>query len=174
MNGKALAAAFCLLAATGAAAVAIGAAVHPARFGPRYEVFIGGGLLAFLGFFFVAAGLFQSWRGGSWWPAQNARRDPWLAQGPGRSAPESDNGGLIPGATYRVIRPVTDHYGTVFAVGEELTYVSRDFLPYHGGHTLVFQPRAMYLQDEDNADVLNDLDAYLSVMAQPLTDGSRS
>jgi hypothetical protein len=69
--------------------------------------------------------------------------------------------GLVSQGTYRVIRPIIDCYGAVFVPGEELTFVRRDYLPYHGGHTIVFETRSMYLQDETNADILNGLDLYL-------------
>lgn len=73
--------------------------------------------------------------------------------------------GLHPGETYRVIREIRDYHGGIFPVGTELTFVQRNYLPYHGGHTVVFRPRPMYLQDETDADVLNDLESYLEVAA---------
>jgi hypothetical protein len=72
--------------------------------------------------------------------------------------------GLVPHAKYRVIRAITDFYGGQFAVGDVLTFVKRDFLPYHGGHTLTFEPRAIYFQDEANSDVLGSLDTYLEAL----------
>lgn len=72
--------------------------------------------------------------------------------------------GLNPGVTYRVIRQIKDCYGDVFPVGTELLFVRRHFLPYHGGHTLVFRPRPMYLQEDLNAEVLERLDAYLEAI----------
>jgi Domain of unknown function (DUF3601) len=95
-------------------------------------------------------------------------RKPALASGVPREPYLPESGlaagvyGLIPGAKYRVIRPITDCYGASFEAGEELTFVSRDYLPYHGGHTLVFRPRTMYLQDDENAGVLHALDTYLA------------
>lgn len=74
--------------------------------------------------------------------------------------------GLEPGASYRVIREIKDYYGNIFPVGMELDFVERSFVPYHGGHTVVFQPHTMFLQEQDNADVLNGLDAYLEA-AEP-------
>ncbi len=44
-------------------------------------------------------------------------------------------------AAYIVSRSFTDFYGNMFAPGEILTYVERHFLPYHGGHTIVFRER---------------------------------
>lgn len=72
--------------------------------------------------------------------------------------------GLVAGASYRVLREIRDHYGNVFPVGMELLFVRRHFLPYHGGHTVVFQPQAMYLQEEEHADVLARLEAYLEAL----------
>ena len=72
--------------------------------------------------------------------------------------------GLVPGAKYRVLRAITDYHGGSFAAGDVLTFVKRDYLPYHGGHTLTFEPRVMYLQDDENADVLGRLDSYLEAL----------
>jgi len=69
--------------------------------------------------------------------------------------------GLVPGRTYRVARPMRDHHGGEFVVGETLVFVEKHFLPYEDGHTIVFQQRRMYLQDGTNDDILDDFDAYL-------------
>ena len=69
---------------------------------------------------------------------------------------------LEKGATYVVSRRLTDFYGNVFAPGEVLTYVERHFLPYHGGHTVVFKERNMYLQEDENRDILDAFAEYLS------------
>lgn len=69
--------------------------------------------------------------------------------------------GLRPGQRFQVVRAFQDHYGNAFEAGEQLTFKSRDYLPYHGGHTVVFEEKTMYLQDEDNAAILGNLAAYL-------------
>lgn len=69
---------------------------------------------------------------------------------------------LQPQKTYRVRRTFTDYYGHVFETGQELTFVKRNFLPYDGGHTLTFQPAAVYLQEELQAEILENLDVYLA------------
>lgn len=69
---------------------------------------------------------------------------------------------LEQGATYVVKNIFTDFYGNVFSPGEMLTYVERHFLPYHGGHTLVFRERNIYLQEEENQDIIDGFAAYLS------------
>jgi hypothetical protein len=71
---------------------------------------------------------------------------------------------LVPGRLYRVGRELVDYSRTVFHAGEALVFVERHFLPYDGGHTVVFKlpdgtERRMYLQ-EDQA-IVEDLDAYL-------------
>jgi hypothetical protein len=69
---------------------------------------------------------------------------------------------LQQGATYVVNRKFTDFYGDVFSPGEMLTYVERHFLPYHGGHTIVFRERNIYLQEEANQDLIDSFTEYLS------------
>ena len=69
---------------------------------------------------------------------------------------------LEKGATYVVNRMFTDFYGNVFSPGEMLTYAERHFLPYHGGHTIVFNERNIYLQEEENQDILDGFGEYLS------------
>ena len=69
---------------------------------------------------------------------------------------------LEKGATYVVTRTFTDCYGNVFSPGELLTYVERHFLPYHGGHTIVFKERSVYLQEDENQDIIDSFGVYLS------------
>ena len=69
---------------------------------------------------------------------------------------------LEKGAPYVVSRAFTDFYGNLFSPGEALTYVERHFLPYHGGHTIVFKERSIYLQEEENAAVIDSFADYLS------------
>jgi hypothetical protein len=66
------------------------------------------------------------------------------------------------GDTYIVRRGLTDFYGNIFTPGEVLTYVERHFLPYHGGHTIVFKERNLYLQEEANKDIIDAFAEYLS------------
>lgn len=65
------------------------------------------------------------------------------------------------GAVYTVAETFTDFYGNVFSVGETLTFVERNFLPYHGGHKIVFKERSLYLQEEANENILNSLGKHL-------------
>ena len=69
---------------------------------------------------------------------------------------------LEPGANYLVTRAFPDCCGDVFAIGERLTYVERHFVPYHGGHTLVFKERSIFLQEEENADIIEAFGEYFS------------
>jgi len=69
---------------------------------------------------------------------------------------------LEKGAAYAVTRAFTDFYGNAFSPGEVLTYEERHFLPYHGGHTIVFKERNIYLQEEANQDIIDSLAEYLS------------
>ena len=69
---------------------------------------------------------------------------------------------LEEGATYVVNRGFTDFYGNVFSPGEMLIYTERHFLPYHGGHTIVFKERNIYLQEEENQDIIDSFGEFLS------------
>lgn len=68
---------------------------------------------------------------------------------------------LQPSTRYRVRRTFLDFYRNQFQVGEVLTFISHSFLPYHGGHTIVFKERTLYLQEDENADILESLHEYL-------------
>ena len=68
---------------------------------------------------------------------------------------------LVPGSRYRVRKDFTDYYGGHFATGSLLTFQKRDFLPYHGGHTINFAEQTLYLQEDQNADILGNLWTYL-------------
>jgi hypothetical protein len=69
---------------------------------------------------------------------------------------------LEKGAIYVVTRIFKDFYGNVFSPGETLTYAERHFLPYHGGHTIVFTERNIYLQEDENQDIIDSFADYLS------------
>jgi Domain of unknown function (DUF3601) len=62
---------------------------------------------------------------------------------------------------YQVIKAFRDYYGNEFTVGECLTFQRSNFLPYDGGHTIFFAEKNLYLQEEVNSDILNDLSSYL-------------
>lgn len=69
--------------------------------------------------------------------------------------------GLIPGQGYKVIQDITDHHGNSFHQNETLRFKERHFLPYHGGHTVIFDQRTLYLQEEQNSDLVNNFSVYL-------------
>jgi len=62
---------------------------------------------------------------------------------------------------YRVLQDFVDFYHNQFRQGELLTFVESHFLPYHGGYTVVFQERTLYLQEEVNSNILGSLGDYL-------------
>jgi hypothetical protein len=68
---------------------------------------------------------------------------------------------LTPASEYRIIQSFTDYYGTLFQQGEVLRFKEQHFLPYQGGHTLVFEGRSVYLQEEANADILAHFSSYI-------------
>lgn len=70
--------------------------------------------------------------------------------------------GLVPGALYEVRQPFTDHYQNAFQLGQRLRFKERHFLPYHGGHTLVFEEASIYLQEEENSDILSAFSHYVA------------
>ena len=69
--------------------------------------------------------------------------------------------GLVPGAEYQVMQTFKDHYQNEFQRGERLHFKERHFLPYHGGHTIIFAERPLYLQEEENASILSNFSEYI-------------
>ena len=68
---------------------------------------------------------------------------------------------LKQGAKYRVQRDFADYYQNQFTQGELLTFIESHFLPYHGGYTVVFKERTLYLQEEANSNILGSLGDFL-------------
>jgi hypothetical protein len=64
---------------------------------------------------------------------------------------------------YRVQRDFADYYQNQFTQGELLTFVDSHFVPYHGGYTLIFKERPLYLQEEVNSNILGSLGDYLRI-----------
>jgi hypothetical protein len=69
--------------------------------------------------------------------------------------------GLIPGAEYRVVQSFSDFYGGKFIQGEFLRFKERHFLPYHGGHTIVFEQKSLFLQEDESAEILDNFSNYI-------------
>jgi hypothetical protein len=69
-------------------------------------------------------------------------------------------------ARYRVHRDFVDFYHNPFRQGEILTFMGIHFLPYHGGYTVVFKQKNLYLQEEANAEIFEALGDYLSRVAE--------
>jgi hypothetical protein len=68
---------------------------------------------------------------------------------------------LQPGRCYEVRQAFRDYYGNDFAMGERLTFQQRHFLPYDGGHTVMFAEKTMYLQEDVNSAILDEFCRYL-------------
>ena len=68
---------------------------------------------------------------------------------------------LKPGRQYLVIQTFSDFYWNVFERGKILRFRERHFLPYDGGHTIVFEERSLYLQEEKNQDILENSPDYI-------------
>ena len=73
---------------------------------------------------------------------------------------------MTPGDQYQVIKSFTDFYGNSFAQGEVLRFRERHFLPYHGGHTIVFDERPLSLQEDTNREILENFSEYLVKLVQ--------
>ena len=69
--------------------------------------------------------------------------------------------GLEEGNRYQVINSFTDFYGNEFEKGEELHFQTRHFLPYDGGHTIIFENRRLYLQEYKNKAILDNFSKYI-------------
>ena len=70
--------------------------------------------------------------------------------------------GLVQGAEYEVMQTFTDHYQNQFQRGERLRFKERHFLPYHGGHTIMFDQKSLYLQEDANQEILSHFSDYLA------------
>jgi hypothetical protein len=82
------------------------------------------------------------------------------------SGPALDIRQLKKGSRYLVSRDFADFYHNRFTQGEMLTFLESHFLPYHGGYTVVFKERNLYLQEDENALMLDSLGDYLSLVAE--------
>ena len=68
---------------------------------------------------------------------------------------------LQPGACYVIKQSFVDCFGNHFEQGQRLTFRKRHFLPYHGGHTIVFEERSLYLQEDQNRSIIDDFSRYI-------------
>jgi len=68
---------------------------------------------------------------------------------------------LEDGRKYVILRAFTDYQGQQFDPGTVLTFRSRHFLPYEGGHTVMFTEKWMYLQEELQAEILDNFGDYV-------------
>lgn len=68
---------------------------------------------------------------------------------------------LKKGRRYVIKRSFVDYHQQRFEVGEQLTFLSYDYLPYHSGHTLTFAERKLYLQEEEQAEIVRSIRSYL-------------
>ncbi len=70
--------------------------------------------------------------------------------------------GLLPGRQYRVMQQFIDFYGNSFKQDELLKFKERHFLPYDGGHTVMFNERMLYLQEDKNKEILEKFSEYIA------------
>jgi hypothetical protein len=70
---------------------------------------------------------------------------------------------LVPGRTYRVLRPFTDFDGVIHPEGETWLFKGYDFLPYDDGLTLWIEPGSLRLQwrPEAQGEIINALAEYV-------------
>jgi hypothetical protein len=69
--------------------------------------------------------------------------------------------GLVQGAEYQVMKSFIDYYQNHFHQGELLRFKERHYLPYHGGHTIIFDQRQLYLQDDENEAIIGNFAEYI-------------
>jgi hypothetical protein len=74
---------------------------------------------------------------------------------------------LQPGVCYLVKQSFVDCFGNHFEQGQRLTFRKRHFLPYHGGHTIVFEERSLYLQEDQNRSIIDDFSRYIVGCQRP-------
>ena len=74
--------------------------------------------------------------------------------------------GMLPEREYQVLQSFTDYYGNTFEKGKRLRFKQRHFLPYHGGHTIVFDGKALYLQENQNQEILDHFSEYIAPIMQ--------
>jgi hypothetical protein len=70
---------------------------------------------------------------------------------------------LEEGVVYVVTKPFQDFYNNSFITGEKLTYASRNFSPYQGGHTIFFKEKPLYLHEEANIDIIDAFNQHFQV-----------
>lgn len=70
-------------------------------------------------------------------------------------------------AHYQVCQTFHDFYHNLFKEGEILTFVERSFLPYHGGHTIVFKEKTLYLHEDENTDILDSFGLFFRRVPKP-------
>lgn len=76
---------------------------------------------------------------------------------------------LTTGAAIRILQNFRDCAGGEFTEGQILHFTHRDFLPYHGGHTVFFKEATMYLCDNDEtAMVVQNVDGEYFALAEGL------
>ena len=68
---------------------------------------------------------------------------------------------LQKGKLYVVAQDFFDFHETCFRTGEILTFVKYEYFPYHGGYVLEFKECAIYLQEIENAEILQKIWACL-------------
>ena len=75
---------------------------------------------------------------------------------------------LSAGKAIRIVKTFRDVTGTEYAEGTVLHFKSRDYLPYHDGHTVYFKEATMYLCDADDtgAIVQNVGDQYYQMVLE--------
>jgi len=69
--------------------------------------------------------------------------------------------GLTAECRYQIVKSFTDYYNNSFKEGDILHFRERHFLPYHGGHTIIFEEQSLYLQENLNAEILDNFSEYI-------------
>jgi hypothetical protein len=133
---------------------------------PNSKMIASVSLVAFFISYVWAFLLILKWRDERWRATNAAKTN--AAQPPALSQQNLE--GTIYGLTikcqYQVVKSFTDYYGNLFKQGDILRFRERHFLPYHGGHTIIFEEQSLYLQEKVNAEILDNFSAYIIKVAQ--------
>jgi uncharacterized protein DUF3601 len=123
---------------------------------PNSDVIIAALMVVFFVSFTWAFMNFLRWRDGRRAAGMAARSAPVV-----RADLQGTVYGMMPGNEYRVLQSFTDYYGNSFQRNELLRFKERHFLPYEGGHTIIFDGRTLYLQEDRNREILENFSQYL-------------
>lgn len=105
------------------------------------------------------------------WRLLQRRQPPAALRDDGEPVMPADSPALyrmLPGRVYEVQQDFTDHAQQTFRRGERHAFRTRHFLPYHDGHTLVFDDTVVQLQGELQREMVEHWEAYMAPVRQQI------